>query len=91
MITLEGANEQQISLRRMEFAMECMEMAIHDTIREEDICVRNSNVQFLVVLMEAGAENINKITKRIFDRFYKNYGENHMCPSYSATIIEKVK
>lgn len=87
LISIDGHEGKQVTIEEMEFAMECMEMAIQETIREEDVCTRNGNVQFLAVFMEVVEEDVQKIIKRIFNRFYKNYGENHMCPTY--LIVEK--
>ena len=40
-------------------------VAIKNTIRNVDICTKYSSVQFLVILLEAGEDNIHTIINRI--------------------------
>ena len=53
--------------------MSCMEKAIRTSLRAVDISSRFSSEQYVIILMNAKDEDIELITKRIEERFYKIY------------------
>jgi len=87
LITLESKYKKQTSLEEIEQGMECMEMAIKGTIRNVDICTRYSSVQFLVILLEAGKDNVDGIMQRIFASFYKLYQDEALIPRYEVSVL----
>ena len=90
LITLDASSDNTMYIEKIEQALECMEMAIHDNIRNVDICTRYSSMQYLLILMEAGKDNIPMVMKRIFSQYYKLYCENDFCPRYDfRTMIDE--
>ncbi len=71
MITMETTDPDNFYIDKREQAMACMEKVIKASLRNVDVCTRFSSEQFLVILMNAGKEDISVITNRIFDNFYK--------------------
>lgn len=71
----------------IEQGMKCMETAIKKTIRSVDICSRYSSVQFLIVLLEAGDENVSSIMNRIFASFYKMNTDADIVPTYEVSTL----
>ena len=69
-------------IEKIEQALDCMESAIRENIRNVDICTRYSSMQYLVILMEAGEDKIPLITERIFTKYYKIYSGNDFRPHY---------
>lgn len=85
MITLDAVKE--VSIDDLELAMNSMERAIQTTIRNVDICTRYSSVQFLIILMNVGDDNINTVVNRIFQNFYKIYPGHAVDLSYSVAEL----
>ena len=59
-----------------------MEMAIRSNIRNVDVCTRYSSMQYLVILMEVGEDNIPLVADRIFAQYYKSYNGYDFRPRY---------
>lgn len=87
MITIEQSDGGDMNVEEQENAMECMEKAINSSLRGVDVSTRFSSEQFLVVLINAGADNIDKVVVRIFDRFYKIYHNNAISISYDIAKL----
>ena len=85
MITLDAVKD--VSIDEMELAMSSMERAIQTTIRKVDICTRYSSVQFLVILMNVGDNNIAMVLNRIFQGFYKIYPGRAVDLSYTVADL----
>lgn len=49
-----------------EYALACLEQAIHEKIRKIDICSRYSSMQYLLILYEPDETQIPKVMDRIF-------------------------
>jgi len=81
LITLDTGADS-ISTDDIEKAMECMGIAIKENIRNVDICTRYSSVQYLVILLEVGEENIDMVMQRVFARYYKICDNNKCIPSF---------
>ncbi len=71
-----------------EQAIHAMREAIKSSIRSVDLCTRCSDIQYLVVLMNVGEENIPLVINRIFKRFYAEISEDQVQVSYSTTRIQ---
>ena len=82
MITLDAISDNTMFIEEIEQALRCMETAIRGNIRNVDICTRYSSMQYLVILMEAGADRIPSIMERIFSKYYKLYGRSDLIPHY---------
>ena len=82
MITVDAATDHTMFIEDIEQALQCMEMAIRGNIRNVDICTRYSSMQYLVILVEAGADKIPMVMERVFNRYYKLYGRNDFTPRY---------
>ncbi len=91
MITLESRNSDVLYVDELEEAMTCMEYAIKEAIRSVDIYTRYSSVQYLVILFEAGSDNVNMIANRIFSGFYKRCRNNRVVPYYSVTSTKQTE
>ena len=63
-------------------AMNVMEQSIKDTIRNVDIYTRYGANRFLLILVQASADSMEKLTDRIFTKFYKNYNTGLFEASY---------
>ena len=91
MITMDAVSDETMYIETIEQAVNCMEMAIRSNIRNVDICTRYSSMQYLVILMEAGEDNIPLVLDRIFNRYYKEYGKNEFEPHYEfVPMLESV-
>lgn len=88
MITLDSASDNTMFIEKIEKALECMEMAIRSNIRNVDVCTRYSSMQYLLILMEAGEDNIPVVMERIFNQYYKVYSENDFRPRYEFMAMQ---
>ncbi|MCQ2082411.1 MAG: diguanylate cyclase [Lachnospiraceae bacterium] len=87
LVTLDAKSNSTMFIDEIEQGMKCMEMAIKNTIRNVDICTKYSSVQFLIVLLEAGDENIHVIINRIFTLFYKMSQNPDLIPRYEVSTL----
>ena len=87
LVTLDAKSNSTMFIDEIEQGMKCMEMAIKNTIRNVDICTKYSSVQFLIVLLEAGDENIHVIINRIFALFYKMSQNPDLIPRYEVSTL----
>lgn len=83
LITLDTGGENT-SIDDIEYAMDSMGIAIKENVRNVDVCTRYSSVQYLVILLEAGEENIDMVMQRVFARYYKICQNNKCIPSYQV-------
>lgn len=92
LVTLDSKSNKTIDINSIEQGMHYMEMAIKNTIRTVDVCTRYSAVQFLIVLVEVGEENVDTVMNRIFTTYYKMSDGSELIPKYEAsTVFEKNK
>lgn len=89
MISLENQAGDRLYIDEVEDCMAYLEMAIRETIRTIDICTRYSSVQYLVILIDAGDNNVKMIVDRIFCNFYKRCGNKKIMPVYSAVRTDQ--
>lgn len=89
MITLHTDEMEPLYIERIEEAVKAMENSIRSTIRAVDICTRFSSLQFLIILMGTQEEEISGISERIFNGFFKSYGDWNIRLSYDADSISE--
>ena len=89
MITLQPSEPGKLYIDEKERAMTCMEKTIQASLRGVDVCTRFSSEQFLVILMDAGKEDIEMIINRIFDNFKRVYDGKDMVLDYDVAEIPK--
>lgn len=89
MITLQPAVAGSLYIDEKEEAMICMEKTILASLRAVDVCTRFSSEQFLVILTDAGKEDIENITKRIFNNFNNLYKGKPLSLDYDIAELEK--
>lgn len=89
MVTMETAPDNITYIEDIEYALTCMEQAIHHRIRKVDVCTRYSSMQYLIILFEADETKIPQVMDRIFIEYYKLYGKHGFEPSYEYLPIMK--
>lgn len=87
LVTLESRVNKTTYIDDIEKGMQYMEMAIKNTIRNVDICTRYSSMQYLIVLLEAGDDNVDNIMNRILASFYKMNSETDLIPRYEVSSL----
>ena len=87
MITIEQGMKSETDIETQEEAMDCMNAAINESLRGVDLSTRFSSEQFLVVLIQAQKTDIDKVIRRIFDRFYKDYHGSAVELSYDTARL----
>ena len=75
MITLEALGTDSYYVDERERAMTCMEKTIQASLRSVDVSTRYGSEQFVVILLNAGSEYIETITKRIEENVHKIYSK----------------
>lgn len=88
MVTLDEHGGDNATLDELENGMILMENAIQQTIRNVDIYTRYSSSQYLVILFEAGDENVELVMDRIFAAYRREAGEGCFEPTYSVRKLE---
>ncbi len=88
LVTLDPGLTTQITDADLSTATEALDIAIKQTIRTTDICTKFSKSQYLIVLVEAGKDNVDEIMKRIFATFYKIQGRSNLTPKYEFGRIQ---
>ncbi len=76
MITLDSTGKDRLYIDEREHAMTCMEKTIQASLRSVDISTRFSGKQFIVILLNARSKDIELVTSRIQENFYKIYDRN---------------
>lgn len=87
LVTLESRVNKTTYIDDIEKGMQYMETAIKNTIRNVDICTRYSSMQYLIVLLEAGDDNVDNIMNRILSSFYKMNSETDLIPRYEVSSL----
>lgn len=90
MVTMDTLPDHAMYIENIEQALECMETSIRQKIRKVDICTRYNSMQYLIILFEPKASQIEKIMERIFMQYYKMCDKDLFKPSYEAIpMMEK--
>lgn len=87
MLTLNSKEKETMSIDEKEYAMTCMEKTIQSVLRTVDVSTRFSGEQFLVILMNVKPEEIELITKRIFDKFFATYDRKQVEVNYDIADL----
>jgi len=87
LVTLETVPDSIVDLDDFENAMECMGVAIKENIRNVDVCTRYSSVQYLVILLEAGDQNIDLVMQRVFERYHSVCRSKEYIPKYQSSSM----
>lgn len=89
LITLQISKNEKAYIDELEHAMYCMEQAIKMTIRNVDVVTRYSSVQFLVILFEVKHSEIENISERITQVYYRICGHGKFTPKYTTVDMTK--
>lgn len=73
----------------LEEAMNCMNVAIRNSLRNVDVCTRFSRQQFLVILTNAGEENISLILDRILNYYHNIFSNPDIQVRYEAANLKE--
>ena len=87
MLTLNSLEKETLSIDEKEYAMNCMEKTIQSTLRTVDVSTRFGGEQFLIILMNVKPEEINIITTRIFEQFFKVYDKGQVEVQYDIADL----
>ena len=87
MITLKPAAGSVSDPARQQQAVQTMELAVKKTVRQVDVISKVSDIQLLVILVEAGNENVDAIMCRIFANYYKLFGSSEFEPTYERKSV----
>lgn len=77
MITVETTNQRTLYIEEREQVMTYMEKNIQESLRSVDVSTRFSSEQFVIILMNVQDEQVEMITGRIADNFYKVYNKKY--------------
>jgi len=91
MITLDTANHEELYIDEREHAMLCMEKTIKASLRAVDVSTRFSSDQFIVILMNAQSGDLEMITNRIRENFYKVYDQNRISVHFDTADLANMK
>ena len=86
---MQPAVADSLYIDEKERAMTYMEKTIQASLRAVDVCTRFSSEQFLVILVDAGKDDIDMITGRIFDNFNKVYVGKPLNLDYDIAELAK--
>lgn len=87
MVSIDTAPGSVTYTENREYALSCMEQAIHEKIRKVDICTRYSSMQYLLILYEPDETQIPKVMDRIFQYYDTLYDKKDFIPSYEYRPI----
>lgn len=91
LVTLETAPGSTINIEEFENAMECMGVVIKENMRNVDVCTRYSSAQYLVILLEAGDQNIDLVMQRVFEHFKEVCPDENCIPTYQASSMRNAE
>ena len=87
MVTIDTAPGSVTYTENREYALACIEQAIHEKIRKVDICTRYSSMQYLLILYEPDETQIPKVMDRIFQYYDTLYDKKDFIPNYEYRPI----
>ena len=91
MITLEAVDTESFYVDERERAMTCMEKTIQASLRSVDVSTRYGSEQFVVILLNAGEEYSETITKRIEQNFHRIYDKVNVRVSFNVADLIGMK
>ena len=87
MVNIQAEDGEEVSLEDRDVAMEAFDISTRQTIRDVDVCTQLDNSRYLIILVDAGEENIRNIMERIINYYYKIQGRTAMEPKYETRRI----
>lgn len=87
MFTILATDEEATTVEERLDAMKILEGAILSSLRKVDVTMQFSSSQRIVVLMNMSAENIQVVTNRIIDAFYKRSKDKKFSLSYEVADL----
>lgn len=87
LLTLCANDEKNTSIEERDLAMHYLEKAIDTSLRKVDIMMRFSSTQCIIFLMNLSNEQIQIVTNRIMNMFYKIYDKKNMILSYDVADL----
>ena len=90
MLTL-GTGDVVFDTAQKEDVMSCLESAIKNSLRSVDVSTRFSSEEFLIVLLNAEENDVQTITNRVFEKFYKMYDGKGVQLSYDIANLSKME
>ena len=82
-----GLNNTKGTEARPEEAMKILELAAASSLRMVDVGTRYSNIQYIVILMDADLENGKRVADRVVKQFYKMYGGGDVAVTYDIRTM----
>ena len=67
--------------------MQTLELAVASSVRMVDIGTRYSNIQYIVILLDADIESGRKVADRVVKKFYQMYGGRGITVSYDIQTM----
>ena len=67
--------------------MQTLELAVASSVRMVDVGTRYSNIQYIVILLDANLENGRKVADRVVQKFYQMYGGRGIMVSYDIQTM----
>lgn len=89
LITVSHRDGDSFTLERQERIMFNLEKAVNQTLRSVDVGTRFSSVQMLVILTDAGRDNVQTVVDRIFRKFQQINSDEEVVLSYDSAEYEK--
>lgn len=67
--------------------MQTLELAVASSVRMVDIGTRYSNIQYIVILLDADIESSRRVADRVVKKFYQMYGGRGITVSYDIQTM----
>lgn len=67
--------------------MQTLELAVASSVRMVDVGTRYSNIQYIVILLDADLQNGRKVADRVVKKFYQMYGGRGIMISYDIQTM----
>ena len=91
LITLEPFEGKKITVAERDEAMYHLENAVSGVLRKVDIMMRFSSTQCLVFLTNLSEENIELVTNRIMNNFYRSCDKRNVVLKYDVADLKPIK
>lgn len=89
LFTAVPVTNEEPDISEIEIALDLLEKAIYNSLRRVDVSTRYSSKQLVVILMDANAENGEKVAERIVETFNKLYTGGKVCMEFGIAQMDK--
>lgn len=89
LFTAASATNEKPDISEIETALDLLEKAIYTSLRRVDVSTRYSSKQLVVILMDANAENAEKVSERIVETFNKLYTGGKVRMEFGIAQMDK--